>query len=66
MKPLKLFMGNPCGYGNCMRTGCEKCCCYTPTIFGVKVPRWLGNLGLCIEYQMFKISEKKAIKEMIK
>lgn len=59
---MKLFMGNPCGYGNCMRTDCEKCCYYIPTIFGIKVPKWLGNIGFWIEYQIFKISEKKAIK----
>lgn len=63
---MKFFMGNPCGYVNCMRTHCEKCCHYTPTIFGVKVPKWLGNIGFWIEWQMFKISEKKAIKGMAK
>lgn len=63
---MKIFMGNPCGYGNCMRTDCEKCCHYTPTMFGVKVPKWLGNIGFWIEWQMFKISEKKAIKGMAK
>lgn len=63
---MKIFMGNPCGYGNCMRTDCEKCCYYTPTMFGVKVPKWLGNIGFWIEWQMFKISEKKAIKGMAK
>lgn len=63
---MKIFMGNPCGYGNCMRTDCEKCCYYTPTMFGVKVPKWLGNIGFWIEWQMFKISKKKAIKGMAK
>ena len=60
---MKIFMGNPCGYGNCMRTDCEKCCHYTPTMFGVKVPKWLGNIGFWIEWQIFKISEKKAIRK---
>lgn len=63
---MKIFMGNPCGYGNCMRTDCEKCCHYTPTMFGVKVPKWLGNIGFWIEWQMFKlkeIGEKKAIRK---
>ena len=46
---MKFFMGNPCGYGNCMRTDCEKCCHYTPTMFVVKVPKWLGNIGFWIE-----------------
>ena len=63
---MKIFMGNPCGYGNCMRTDCEKCCHYTPTMFGVKVPKWLGNIGFWIEWKMFKISEKTAIKGMAK
>lgn len=63
---MKIFMGNPCGYGNCMRTDCEKCCHYTPTMFSVKVPKWLGNIGFWIEWQMFKVSEKKAIKGMAK
>ena len=54
---MKIFMGNPCGYGNCMRTDCEKCCHYTLTMFGVKVPKWLGNIGFWIEYQMFRLRE---------
>ena len=63
---MKLFMGNPCGYGNCMRTDCEKCYHYTPTMFGLKVPIWLGNIGFWIEWKIFKISKKKAIKGMTK
>ena len=63
---MKIFMGNSCGYGNCMRTDCEKCCHYTPTMFDVKVPKWLGNIGFRIEWKMFKTSEKKAIKGMAK
>ena len=41
---MKNFMGNPCGYGNCMSIECEKCSHYKPTFFGMRVPKWLGNL----------------------
>ena len=40
----KVFMGNPCGYGNCMSTECEKCPHYKPTFFGMRLPRCLGNI----------------------
>lgn len=28
-----IFMGNPCGYGNCMSAECEICPHYKPTFF---------------------------------
>lgn len=45
----KIFMSNPCGYGNCMSDECEKCPHYKPTFFGVRVPRRLGNILFRIE-----------------
>ena len=47
---MVVFMGNPCGYGNCMSTECERCPHYKPTFFGVRVPRWLGNVLFRIEF----------------
>ena len=49
-----VFMGNPCGYGNCMSTQCEKCPHYKPTFFGMKVPRWLGNILFRIETLIYQ------------
>ena len=50
MQKMVVFMGNPCGYGNCMSVECEKCPHYKPTFFGMRVPRWLGNTLFKIEY----------------
>ena len=47
---MKAFMGNPCMHGHCMNPECNKCRFYTPTCFGVKVPRWLGNLLFKFEW----------------
>ncbi len=44
-----VFMGNSCGYGNCMSAECEKCPYYKPTFFEMRVPRWLGNILFKIE-----------------
>lgn len=52
------FMGNSCMYGYCHRTDCEKCSYYSPTIFGIRVPRWLGNFGFWVEYQIDKHKNK--------
>lgn len=49
---MKSFMGNPCGYGNCMMDNCKKCAYYTPTFFRIRVPRWLGNILFRLEYKM--------------
>lgn len=46
---MKNFMGNPCGYGNCLSDECEKCRCYKPTFFRIKVPKWLGNTLFRVE-----------------
>lgn len=37
------FMGNPCMHGYCRYADCKKCTYYSPTIFGIRVPRWLGE-----------------------
>lgn len=47
---MKPFMGNPCGHGYCKCTECDNCYHYTPTCFGIKVPKWLGNA-------LFKLEE---------
>ena len=52
---MKPFMGNPCMHGYCMSTECEKCCYYTPTCFGVKVPKWLGNALFRLEECLMRI-----------
>lgn len=49
---MKAFMGNLCGHGHCMHPECNKCCFYTPTCFGVKVPNWLGNLLFKLEWRL--------------
>lgn len=51
---MKPFMDNPCVHGHCMRTDCEKCWAYTPTCFGIKVPRWLGNILFLLEDWLFR------------
>lgn len=56
---MRPFMGNPCGYGYCMSSECEKCPHYTPTCFGVKVPRWLGNILFRVEQRLFRLKNKK-------
>ena len=56
---MKSFMGNPCMHGYCMSTECEKCCYYTPTCFGVKVPKWLGNALFRLEECLMKIRQRR-------
>lgn len=51
---MLIFMGNPCGYGNCMSDECEKCPYYKPTFFGIRVPRWLGNILFKIEFLLYR------------
>lgn len=54
MGAIMVFMGNPCGYGNCMSTECEKCPHYKPTFFGMRVPRWLGNILFMVQSFVLK------------
>ena len=49
-----IFMGNQCGYGNCMSAECERCQHYKPTFFGIRVPRRFGNILFRIEYFLCK------------
>ena len=49
IKLMRHFMGNACMYPNCKSTACKICSYYKPTMFGKRVPRWLGNLGFKIE-----------------
>jgi hypothetical protein len=52
---MKMFMGNSCGNGYCMSAECEQCKCYSPTIFGKNVPKWIGNIGFIIEAFILKM-----------
>ena len=52
---MKPFMGNPCGYGYCMRADCEKCSAYKPTCFGVRVPRWLAKYLHSLEMLLIRL-----------
>ena len=51
---MKPFMGNPCGYGHCMREDCEECPNYKPTCFGIRVPRWLAKHLYVLEMKLMK------------
>ena len=43
---MKLFIGNPCGFGNCLGVNCEKCRYWSPCIYFGKrakqlnLPKW--------------------------
>ena len=56
---MKPFIGNPCGYGNCRRTDCEKCPAWKPVIyFGknyrqIRLPKWNWLVML-----LYRIEEK--------
>lgn len=52
---MKTFMGNSCGNGFCTSSGCERCKYYCPTLYGHKVPKWLGDLGFNIEAFLFTV-----------
>ena len=47
-------MGNPCGFGNCRETECEKCPCFSPTIFNIRVPKWIAVIGYRLEWLLNK------------
>jgi hypothetical protein len=49
----KPIMGNPCGRGRCKDTTCDLCGLYSPTILGVRVPRWLGSIGFKLEEWLY-------------
>lgn len=52
---MKCFMGNPCGFGYCKRSDCEKCGMYKPTVYGIRVPRFVGNLGFKLEVWLWRM-----------
>lgn len=58
---MKTFMGNPCMHGYCMIINCNKCRFYTPTCFGIKVPKWLGNLLFKLEWWLSSRNVKNNI-----
>ena len=43
------YIGNPCGYGNCMRPDCEKCKFYKPTVFRIRVPKFVIKVLYAID-----------------
>lgn len=43
------YIGNPCGYGNCMRPDCEKCKFYKPTVFKIRVPKFVIKVLYAID-----------------
>lgn len=59
MEIMKPFMENPCMGGRCMRTDCKRCTRYTPTCFGIRVPRWLGNILFRLEEWLFRFKDNK-------
>ena len=63
---MKPFMGNPCMRGRCMRTDCENCYYYTPTCFGVRVPKWLGNILFRFEAWLCRPSKRKLKKQGVR
>lgn len=56
---MKYFMGNPCGNPNCMYGDCPYCSAFTPTFFGIKVPRRLGKVLLRFEAWLFRPKNNK-------
>jgi len=42
-------MSNPCLMPNCKSTACSICSYYKPKLFGISVPRWIGNIGFRVE-----------------
>ena len=54
---MKPFIGNPCGFGNCLSAECEKCRYWAPCIyiyFGknykrIKLPKWPWLINLLYE-----------------
>ena len=49
---MKHFMGNNCGFGNCLSSDCEKCGHYKPTCFGIKVPVKMASLLYKLEHKL--------------
>lgn len=54
---MKIFMGNLCGYGYCMKDDCESCPHWTPTIFNIKLPKWKWLIRL-----FYRIESGKNVK----
>ena len=56
---MRPFMGNPCGYGNCMDGCCEKCRYWRPVIYigknykEIRLPKWNWLVSL-----LYRIEEK--------
>jgi hypothetical protein len=60
---MRPFIGNPCGYGHCMRTDCEKCPAWKPCIYvgknykQINLPKWNWFITLLyrIEERLIKL-----------
>ena len=56
---MRPFIGNPCGYGRCMRTDCENCHAWKPVIYigknyrELRLSRWNWLVTL-----LYRIEEK--------
>lgn len=49
---MKHFMGNICGFGNCLSTDCDKCGHYKPTLFGLKIPKKFAKFFFKLEHKL--------------
>lgn len=45
-----VFMTNTCYHPHCKQTNCEECFFYSPRFFGIRVPRFIGNILYKIEH----------------
>ena len=57
-RDMKPFIGNICGYGNCLNGQCDKCPHWKPIIFlknnkQIKLPKWPWLINI-----LYSIEEK--------
>lgn len=51
---MKTFMTNNCYHPYCKSVNCEKCFFYSPRFFGIRVPKFLGNILYKLEYKILR------------
>jgi hypothetical protein len=55
---IKPFMGNPCGYGNCLDGNCDRCKHWSPCIYvgktfkRIKLPKWKWLVNMLYKIEM--------------
>lgn len=60
---IEPFVGNPCGYGHCMRTDCEKCPAWKPVIYigkrykEIKLPKWKWLIMLLYQLEYWLMED---------